>query len=256
MNDHRRIDAGFEQRHTPERVPRPRVNAHHAAVASRRVEHSFAAQPAQIRMRIGIVLGPVAWTGGPDRIAGPLVESVESVGSGPLGAPVGGDAARDHQVPVDQRRGRPAVGKSQPPELLHKRMYPEQFAVSSKRGKNALCALHIHIARFLVHRRTGRGVAQVNRVTKKVIVALVPEFLAGFRVKTGDTFLQVRAIAQVTHDVKFAVGDDRRGLAGKVSGPERVFEGQFLRQVLFERDAGLLRAAPVEPAARRIRVGF
>src|SRR4249919_409061 len=70
MDHYGGVYARFEYRDSPERITIARVHADHAAIAGGGIKHSLAAEPAEVRMRIGIILGPVAGTGGPDELAG------------------------------------------------------------------------------------------------------------------------------------------------------------------------------------------
>jgi hypothetical protein len=166
-------------------------------------------------------------------------------------APVGGDAARDDEVAVNHRRCGACVRESEPPELLHERAFPEQFPLRREPGENALRALHEDVARFRVNRRRRRCVAQINRVAQKIVEQLLPEFLARLGVETRHALLQIRPLAEVTHDVEPPVGDDGRGLAGKLRAPERVLRINAVGQPRFARHAALFRPAPRQPAANR-----
>ena len=127
------------------------------------------------------------------RLAGLLVEGIKPVGARALRAPVGGDAAGDDQVRVEERRSGAAVGKGQPPELFHQRMLPEHAAILGERRQDALRALHVDVARFGIYRRAGRGIAQVNSIAQVIVVEVLPEPLAGLGVEASHSFLQIRA---------------------------------------------------------------
>src|SRR5207249_3478305 len=96
----------------------------------------------------------------------------------------------------------------------------------------------------------GGGVAMINRVAEKIPVAMLPELVARLGVETGDHFLQVRAVTDVTHDVKLAAGDDRRGLAGQVRRPQGMLGVHSVREVFFKGSAVLVRPAPAQPAVQ------
>ena len=141
-------------------------------------------------MRIGIIFRPVARAGSPNQFAGFFVERVKAVGGRALRAPVGGDAARDDQVPINDRRSGAAVGKGEPAKFFHQRMLPKQFAVGVETGKNALRALHENIAGFRIDGGARSGVTQINRIAQKIVVELLPKFFAGFGIEASHAFLQ------------------------------------------------------------------
>src|SRR5438552_16049352 len=99
-------------------------------------------------------------------------------------------------------------------------MLPPQFAIVAEGRQDALSALHEYIASLAINRCTGSSVALINCVTNKIIVEPLPNFFASLRVETGDTFLQIRAIAEIAHNIQLPIGDDWRGLAGKVGDPK------------------------------------
>src|SRR6185369_1364753 len=91
-----------------------------------------------LRVREGIVLGPVAGTAGPDEFSGLLVEGVKAIARRTLRAPVGRDAPRDDEVAVNHRRCGTRVGEGEPTELLHERTLPEQLSLRREAGENSL----------------------------------------------------------------------------------------------------------------------
>jgi hypothetical protein len=95
------------------------------------------------------------------------------------------------------------------------------FAPSAEREtrENPLGVLHIDVARLGINRRAGCGVAQINRVAQKIGVKALPQFFARLRVEARHALVQVRPLAQIAHDVKFALSDHRGGHAGKVGRP-------------------------------------
>src|SRR5712692_743440 len=103
--------------------------------------------------------------------------------------PVRRDPARNDQIAVDERRGGPAVGESEPAKFLHHRVLPEELAVGRERSEYPLRSLEINVPGFWIDRGAGSGVAQIDGVTQKIAVALLPQFGAGFRVETGQDFL-------------------------------------------------------------------
>ena len=113
-------------------------------------------------------------------------------------------------------------------------MLPEQFSIGAECGQDALRSLHKHVAAFVIDGSARSGVALIDRIADKIIVETLPQFFARFRVKAGDTLLQVRPVAQEAHDIEFAVGDHRSRLAGEVGHPQRFFDREMLRQVLFQ----------------------
>src|SRR5262245_33319370 len=80
---------------------------------------------------------------------------------------------------------------------------------------------------------------------------MVPQQFAGLSVETSNSFLQIRAVTEITHDVKFAIGDDRRGLTWEIGNPKRLLDINVIRKVFFEGYSGLLRPTPTEPSMRR-----
>ncbi len=230
MDDYRGVDAGAEQRDAPERFTGAGIDGGNAAITKRRINHAFAAARGDMGMRKGIILGPIARTRGPDEFAGLFVEGVKAVGGRAVRAPVGGDAARDDEVAINHRRCRARVREREPAKLLHERAFPEQFSVRGEARENSLRALDENIARLGINRGRSRGVTKINGVAEEIVVELLPELLAGFGVEADDTFLQIRAFAEIAHDVEPAVGDDGRGLAGKVRDPERMLRVNLVRQ--------------------------
>ena len=173
-------------------------------------------------MRERVVLRRAAGAGGPDQLAGLLVEGIEPVRSRPLRSPIGGDAPGDHQIGINERRCRAAVGKGQPPEFFHQRMPPQQLAIRRERRQDTLRALHVDIARLGIDRGAGCGIAQVDGVAQEIIVEMLPELLAGLGIEAGYSLLQVRPLARVAHRVQFAVRDDGGRLPGKIRPPQRM----------------------------------
>ena len=251
MHEHRGVDPGAEQRHAPDRLAGPRVGAHHAPVTRAREEHAPALVPAKLGMRKRIVFRRCPRARRPDQRAGLLVERVEPIRPRALRAPVGGDAAGDHQVGVDDGRSRAAVRKRQPAELLHQRMLPEQRAVRRKRRQDALRALDVDVARLAIDRGAGGGVAQVNGVAEVIVKEMLPELPAGLGVEAGHALLQVGPLPGIPHGVKFAVRDNGGGLARKIRRPQRVLRRNTVGQAGLPRIPALLRPAPAQPAARR-----
>jgi len=127
-------------------------------------------------------------------------------------------------------------------------MLPQCLAVGRVAAEDPLGVLEINVARFRINRRAGCGVAQVYGVAQKIGVKVFPEKFSRFGVKTGHALVQVRPFAQITHDIKPAVGDDGRGHAGKIRRPERAFGVESGGEILFRRDAVLIWPAPTEPA--------
>src|ERR1051325_88243 len=123
-------------------------------------------------------------------------------------------------------------------------MVPERFAVRPKRGQDALSALDENIAGFAIHRRARGGVAQINGVAEEIVVEMLPPLLAGFSIETRDAFLEISPIAEIAHDVKLAVRDDGRGLAGEIGAPENILHRQLVGQTRLARNADLVRSAP------------
>ena len=224
VDQHGGIDAGFEQRDSPERIARARVHANDAAVARRGIEHASSIQPGQHRQREGIIRRPIPGRRCPHQFAGLLVEGIKPVAARPVRAPVGGDAAGDDEVRFDQRRGGAAVGKSQSSVNLHHRHVPERVAIRGESGEDSLRALHINVARVRIHGRAGGGIAMIDRIAEEIAEAVPPQLVAGLGVKTGDYLLQFRALGDVTQDVKFAAGDDRSGLAWQIRCPQRLVQ--------------------------------
>ena len=253
MHEHRGVDPGAEQRHAPDRLAGPRVGAHHAPVTRAREEHAPALVPAKLGMRKRIVFRRCPRARRPDQRAGLLVERVEPIRPRALRAPVGGDAAGDHQVGVDDGRSRAAVRKRQPAELLHQRMLPEQRAVRRKRRQDALRALDIDVARLAIDRRAGRGIAQVDGVAQVIVVEMLPELPARLRVETGHALLQIRPLAGIAHGIQLSVRDHGCRLPGEIRPPERVPGRNAVRETGLRRIAALLGSPPAQPAARRSR---
>ena len=205
VTNHRRVDAALGarlgNRHTPERLARASVDGEQRAVPARRVKHALALPEVQIRIGECVVLGPVPGRALPHQLARFFVERVKAVSRRPVSAPGAGDAARDDQVPVDHRRGRARVRKGQPAKLLHHRSLPEQLAVRREAHQQALRALHVHIARLGVYCGRRVRVPQIDDVAQEIILPMVPEHFARFRVEARHDFLQVGPFAQVTVDV-------------------------------------------------------
>ena len=128
-------------------------------------------------------------------------------------------------------------------------MIPKRFSIGSKGGEDALGSLHINIASFRIDGWTRSCVAVINDITQEVAETMFPELFSRFSIEADERFLKFRAVPKITHDVNFAVGDHRRGLAGQISGPERLIDSDFLRQIFFGSRSVLVRAAPTEPAA-------
>src|SRR5438094_450111 len=99
-------------------------------------------------------------------------------------------------------------------------MMPERFAISSERCQDALSPLDENFAGFCIDGGTGSRVPLVNCVAQKIIVKVLPKLLAGFAIEASNSFLHVRPFADITHDVKFAIRNDGRGLPGKIGDPE------------------------------------
>ena len=91
----------------------------------------------------------------------------------------------------------------------------------------------------------------INDVAQKIAVALLPKLFAGLGVEAGENLLQVRTVADIAHDIKVAIGDDRSGLTGQVRRPQRMSGLHFVWQVFFEGSAVLVRSAPGQPAVDR-----
>ena len=91
----------------------------------------------------------------------------------------------------------------------------------------------------------------IDCVAEKIAVAALPKLFAGFRIETGDRFLQFRPVPDVAHDIELPVGYDGRGLAGQIGRPQRLLNVHPVRQALFARGAVLVRPAPGEPALDR-----
>src|SRR5204863_5900501 len=102
MDDCGSVDARLGQGNAPERIARARINTDDTAVTGSGIEDAFAAEPGEVGMGVGIVFGPVSGSGGPDEFAGFFVESVKAIGGRALRAPIGGDAAGDDEIVVDQ----------------------------------------------------------------------------------------------------------------------------------------------------------
>src|SRR5205823_4671863 len=123
---------------------------------------------------------------------------------------------------------------------------PEWFAIGSKGGQDALRPLHENITGFRIYRRARSSIALVDCIAEKIVVEVLPKLLAGFGIETSDSFLHVRAGAEIAHNVQLAIGNHRRGLPRKVGHPERLLDHDTIRQVFFQRSAILLRSAPTE----------
>jgi len=98
-------------------------------------------------------------------------------------------------------------------------MMPERFADGCESRQDTLGALHIYIAGFVINGRAGSGVAEIDCIAEKIVITLLPEFFSGLGIEAGNTFLKIRAFAEITHDINFAVGYDGRGLARKIGDP-------------------------------------
>src|SRR5215207_538132 len=122
-------------------------------------------------MRKRIVARAVPRTRRPDQLARQLVERVNPIAPWSLSAPVRGDATRDYQVLIDDRRTRATVWKREPPKFFHHRMPPQRTPFRAERGQNPLRPLHVNIAGFRIDCRAGGRVAQVDRVAQVIVVA-------------------------------------------------------------------------------------
>src|SRR2546423_15668295 len=96
---------------------------------------------------------------------------------------------------------------------------PVRLAIRVERRKNSLRALHIDVPGFFINGRAGSGIAQINGVTQKIVAAPAPEQLATLGIKTRNSLLQIGPLAQITHDVKFTIGDHRRALPREIRYP-------------------------------------
>ena len=243
------LGSGLGERETPERLTRAGVDGEQGRVAAGTVEHALAVPEVQIRLGEGVVLRTITGCAGPDEFPGLLVERVEPVAGRTVRAPRAGDAADDDQFLVHDRRGGPAVGEGQSPELLHHRMFPEDFAVGREAQEDALRALDVDVAGLGIDRRAGSGVAEVDGVAEEIRFTMFPDQLPGFRVETAGHFLQFRAVAEVAVDVEPAVRDDRCRLTREGRRPEGLLGVDLVRQPLLPGNARLFRPAPVEPTA-------
>ena len=189
VNHHRGVDAGLEQRHLPDRLTGSGVGADHTAVTGGCVKDALAIKPAEVRGGEAAILRASARLGRPDQFAGLFVEAVKAIPRRPLRAPVGHDAAGDHEVVVDHRRRGAAVREGHPAKRLHQRVLPKDFAILRKRGEQTLRALEKKVAGFRVDRRARGGVAGVNDVTQEVVELVLPQFLAGLGVQAEHALL-------------------------------------------------------------------
>ena len=89
----------------------------------------------------------------------------------------------------------------------------------------------------------------VNDVTEEIAEAILPEFFARFCVEAYDNFLKAGPVAEIAHDINFALGDYRSGLSRYIRRPERFLNRDFIRQVLFGGGAALLGSTPTQPTA-------
>ena len=131
-------------------------------------------------------------------------------------------------------------------------MLPKQLAVRGERHEKSRAVLDVNVARLGIDRRAGIRVAQINDVAQEVVEELLPEHLARLRIEAGHAFLQLRAFAEIAHDVELAVGDHGRRLAGKIRRPQRLLCVDFFGQSFLERNAGLKRTAPIQPAGHTL----
>src|SRR4051812_14573591 len=129
-------------------------------------------------MGIRIVPRPIPWISCPDNLARLFLECIKAIRCRALRAPVSGDAARDDQITVDDRRRGAAVWEGEPAELFHQRVVPERFTIGSKGGQDALGALHEDIAGFRIYRRARSSIALIDRIAEKIIVEVLPNLLA------------------------------------------------------------------------------
>ena len=242
------LGTGLGEGESPERLAGPGVDGQNGTVATSAVEHALATPEVEPGLREGVVLRAVAGRARPDQFPGLLVEGVETVAGGTVGAPGAGDAAHDHQFMVDDRGGRARIREGQPAELLHHGVLPQQFALGRKGHKQALRVLGVDVARLGIHRRRRGRVAQVNRVAQEVALAVTPQFLAGLGVEAGRELLEVLAIALVAIDVQATARDHRRALARKVHAPERSLGIELLRQSFLGRHRSAQGATPGKPA--------
>src|SRR5262249_47825811 len=123
------------------------------------------------------------------------------------------------------------------------------LAFGGQGGEDPLGTLHEDVSGFRVDGGAGSGITLVNRVTEEIVVEMLPKLLAGVGVKAGDSFLEVWAIAQITHDIDLSIGNDGGRLAGEVGFPEGILEREARGEIFFQGQTGLLWAAPTEPAA-------
>jgi len=250
VDHHGRVDAGFGQRHTPERFARASIHAHDRPIAGGGVKDPFPAEERQVRMREGVVFGPVAGAGGPDQLAGPLIESVGTVAAGALIAPVAGNAAGEKQIAVHQGRSRAPVRESQTPQHLHEGVLPEKLAAGSEGRQDPLGPLQVHVAGLRIDRGRRSRVSLVDDVAQEIGEPVSPQGPAGLRVETGQRFLQLGPLADVTQNVKPPVRDHRCRFARELGRPERLrLRPDPLGQTGLAGEAALLRAAPAQPTA-------
>src|SRR3989442_15484778 len=109
-------------------------------------------------------------------------------------------------------------------------MFSKRLRLTWEWSEDSLGSLDVNIACLRINRRTRGRVAQINRITQKIVVALLPYFFSSLRVKASHTLLEVRPFTEETHDVKATIGDYGCGLSRKRYGPKWIgrinFDGQ------------------------------
>src|SRR5690349_18970476 len=157
--------------------------------------------PTELRMRERIIFRLHAGAGSPDKIPGFFVEAIESVGRRALRSPIGRNTARNYEISINSRRGGAPIRKSQSAKFLHERVSPQELTVGCESGQDALRPLHVHITGFSINCRARRCVPKINGIAQVIVIQMLPDFFSALGVKTSNSFLQVGALALISHGV-------------------------------------------------------